>query len=334
MEHAGVQLGSDGWRHAGDRAASVGAGRLHPAELGKPAGHRQRCVDAGRLRHVRLQRAAVDPRLPGGGGYPLTFRDVKPAKVQQIDNWLTFADDVGGAFNRFNGVDVTVNARLRDVTIQGGTSTGNVVEDSCGVVTQHPEYYIFSAWGGTGAFLDTFLGGVGQWPQQFCHRESGWKTNIKGLASYTVPKIDVLISGTFNSLPYPGNEFPSVQSQSLGGQVLGLFLGDSGRGQHQPWPAALERHSHPVPEHRRARRVVRRSPEFRRSSVRQDPQVRQHQDDDQLRRLQPVQLEHDGGVPGVYSAPTTPGATPRSTYLDPLSIMSARFFKISAQFDF
>ena len=85
-----------------------------------------------------------DPRLPGGGGYPLTFRDVKPAMVQQIRNRLTFANEVGGAYNRFNGVDVTVNARLRAVTIQGGTSTGNVVEDSCGVVTQNPEYYIFS----------------------------------------------------------------------------------------------------------------------------------------------------------------------------------------------
>jgi hypothetical protein len=31
---------------------------------------------------------------------------------------------------------------------------------------------------------------------------------------------------------------------------------------------------------------------------------------------------------------TPPSTTPRSTYLDPLSIMSARFFKISAQFDF
>src|SRR5262245_53099243 len=130
-----------------------------------------------------------DSRLPGGGGYALTFRDVKPAKAQQIDNLLTLADNVGGAYNKFNGVDVTVNARLRDITVQGGTSSGNIVEDSCGVVTQHPEYYIFSGWGGTGAFLDTFLGGIGQWPQQFCHRESGWTTNIKGLASYTVPKI-------------------------------------------------------------------------------------------------------------------------------------------------
>ena len=93
------------------------------------------------------------------------------------------------------------------------------------MVKKHPEIYIFGPWGGTDGFLDTFLGGVGQWPQAFCHRESGWQTNVKGLATYTVPKVDVLISGTFRSLPYPGNEFPSVQSQSLGGQVTALFLG-------------------------------------------------------------------------------------------------------------
>ena len=167
----------------------------------------------------------ADPRLPGGGNYPLTFYDVKPGKFQQLDNFLTFADNVGGAFNSFNGVDFTVNARLPGVTLQGGTSTGNVVEDSCGVVAKHPEFYIFGPWGGTDPFLDTFLGGVGQWPQAFCHRESGWQTNVKGLATYTVPKIDVLISGTFRSLPYPGSEFPSVQSQSIGGQVTALFLG-------------------------------------------------------------------------------------------------------------
>src|SRR5262249_9042398 len=118
----------------------------------------------------------------------------------------------------------TVTSRLRDVTIQGGTSSGNVVEDSCGVVKSHPEYYIFGPWGGTGGFLDTFLGGLVQWPQQFCHRESGWKTDVKGLASYTFQKIDLLLSGTFRSLPFAGNEFPSVQSQSLGGTALALNI--------------------------------------------------------------------------------------------------------------
>src|SRR4051812_11510874 len=157
----------------------------------------------------------ADPRLPGGGGYALTFYDIKPAaQARTPDNFLTFADNVGGASNKFNGVDFTMNARLRSVTLQGGTSSGNVVEDSCGVVNNHPEYYIFGPWGGTGGFLDTFLGGVGQWPQAFCHRESGWQTNVKGLATYNVPKIDMLISGTFRSLPYAGSEFPSIQSQS------------------------------------------------------------------------------------------------------------------------
>ena len=49
------------------------------------------------------------------------------------------------------------------------------------------------------------------------------------------------------------------------------------------------------------------------------------------RRLQPVQLEHDGSVPAELLGSS---ASPRSTYLNPLSIMSARFFKITAQFDF
>src|SRR5688500_2399141 len=163
-----------------------------------------------------------DPRLPGGGGYALTFRDVKPAKFGVFDNFQTFTDNIGGSSNSYNGVDVTVNARLRQVTIQGGSSTGNVIEDECGVVAQHPEMYIFAAWGGTLDFFKQFNPSLGQWPQQFCHRESGWQTNLKGLASYNIPKVDILLSGTWKSVPYPGNNFPSVTSQSMGGQVLAI----------------------------------------------------------------------------------------------------------------
>jgi len=38
--------------------------------------------------------------------------------------------------------------------------------------------------------------------------------------TYTVPKVDVVVSGTFHSLPYPGNNFPSVANQSLGGVAV------------------------------------------------------------------------------------------------------------------
>ena len=55
-----------------------------------------------------------DPKLPGGGGYALTFYDVNPAKFGQADNFRSFAEDLGGVTNTYNGVDMTVNARLRN----------------------------------------------------------------------------------------------------------------------------------------------------------------------------------------------------------------------------
>jgi hypothetical protein len=272
-----------------------------------------------------------DSRLPGGGGYPVTFRDIKPAKYQQVDNFLTFADNVGGATNNFNGVDVTVNARLRNVTLQGGTSTGNVVEDGCGVVQAHPEFYIFGPWGGTETFGDTFLGGVAQWPQQFCHRESGWKTNLKGLASYTIPKIDVLLSGTFRSLPYPGNEFPSVQSQSLGGTATGLFLGIPGVDNTtlgRPLASGIPVEFLQIVEPGKLYGDRLSSVDLRFGKILRYGNSRTMINFDVYNLFNSNTTEV---FQRTYSAPST---TPRSTYLDPLQIMSARFFKISAQFDF
>ena len=273
-----------------------------------------------------------DSRLPGGGGYTLTFRDIKPgAYTRAADNFLTFADNLGGAYNKFNGVDVTVNARLRDVTLQGGTSSGNVIEDSCGVVNNHPEYYIFGPWGGTGGFLDTFLGGLGQWPQQFCHRESGWQTNLKALATYTVPKADVLVSGTFRNIPYAGNEFPSIQSQSLNGQVLSLnipFIGlvDPNMKLNRPFGSgqAVEFFNLVDPGTLYGDRL--NAVDLRFGKILKYDKTR-------------TQISLD--VYNLFNSNTTevyqrsyspPGAG--STYLTPLSIMSARFFKITAQFDF
>jgi hypothetical protein len=266
----------------------------------------------------------ADPRLPGGGNYPLTFYDVKPGKFQQLDNFLTFADNAGGAFNRFNGVDFTVNARLPGVTIQGGTSTGNVVEDSCGVVAKHPEFYIFGPWGGTDGFLDTFLGGTGQWPQSSCHRESGWQTNVKGLVTYAVPKIDMLISGTFRSLPYPGSEFPSVQSQSIGGQATALFLGVPGLDSTnlgRPLSSGI-----PVEFLNIVKPGVQYGDRLNSIDLRFGKLLKYGN----TKTL--VSLD----VFNLMNANTTERyqLTYGTTYLNPLSITAARFFKIGVQLDF
>jgi hypothetical protein len=261
-----------------------------------------------------------DPRLPGGGAYALTFRDVKPGKFGVLDNFQTFTSNIGGSSNTFNGVDVTVNARLRDVTIQGGTSTGNVVEDECGVVEQHPEIYISGlGWGGTLDFFKQFNPSLGQWPQAFCHRESGWQTNLKGLASYTVPTIDVLLSATWKSVPYPGNNFPSVTSQSLGAQVLAVPIAETNLG--RPLSSGL-----PI----EFLNIVHPGELYGDRLTQTDLRLGKNLRYGRTKTLVALDIFNlfNSNTPDVYQP--TYGAT----YLNPLSITVGRFFKLSAQIDF
>jgi hypothetical protein len=260
-----------------------------------------------------------DSRLPGGGGYPLVFRDVKPGKFGILDNFQTFTDNLGGSSNSYNGVDFNVNARLRDVTIQGGTSTGNVVEDECGVVSLHPEMYIFTGWGGTLDFFKQFNPSLGQWPQSFCRRESGWQTNFKGLASYTVPKVDVLISATWKSVPYPGNNFPSVTSQSLGGQTLLVPIADTDLGRPLSSGNVIEFFNIVEPG-------VVYGDRLNQADLRLGKNLRYGR----TRTLVALDIFNlfNSNTPDVYQ--TTYGPT----FMNPMSITVGRFFKISAQLDF
>jgi hypothetical protein len=262
-----------------------------------------------------------DNRLPNGGGYSLTFYDVKPAKFGQLDFFRTFQDDVGGNTNTFNGVDFTVNARLREVTLQGGFSTGNVVEDECGVARSHPDIYINQIFGGSLGFFGTtpFLTGLQQWPQEFCHRESGWTTNVKGLVTYVVPRIDLLLSSTFRSLPYPGNNFPSIENQSLSGDavIVPQFQTNLGRPLANGLPVTFVETVEPgVMYGDRLTQVdFRVGKNFRYGRTRT------------LVALDIFNLFNSNAA-DVYQQTFGP------TYLNPLSITVARLFKISAQFDF
>jgi hypothetical protein len=85
--------------------------------------------------------APSNPNLPGGGGYTVHgFYDVVPGKFGQVRNLNALSDAYGDQFENFNGVDVTVNSRLRNgVTMQAGLSTGKTMEDNCDIVAQLPE---------------------------------------------------------------------------------------------------------------------------------------------------------------------------------------------------
>ena len=143
--------------------------------------------------------APSDPRLPGGGGYTLTgLYNVRPELFGRTQNHNTLSEKYGKQIEHWNGFDITVNARLQNgLTMQAGTSTGKTTQDNCEIVAQLPELNLGTA--NTTTFPVT---GNQVWrPAQFCHEESPFQTQFKGYAVYTVPRVDVQISGTFRSTP-------------------------------------------------------------------------------------------------------------------------------------
>jgi hypothetical protein len=136
--------------------------------------------------------APTDPRLPGGGGYPVTFYTLSPAGGAKGSFTETHLDSYYGAERTryWHGVDVDVNARIRgDLYVQAGTTTGHQINDTCALV----------AIVGNGVGSGTV--GLDNPDPRNCRSVDPWETTLRGSASYTVPKIDVLISATMRSQP-------------------------------------------------------------------------------------------------------------------------------------
>ena len=159
----------------------------------------------------------ADPRLPGGGGYTLTGYDLRAgAPAQSL--FVTLAENIGDMREYFDGVNVTVNARMQNgFLVQGGFGTGRQFTDDCDVVEQAPEG------------LHTFFGTPSRTfvfaarPLERCEQNNGWRTSVQGLASYVIPKIDVGVSATFQNLP--GSQLAANASIQSSSTTLGRRFG-------------------------------------------------------------------------------------------------------------
>jgi hypothetical protein len=93
---------------------------------------------------------------------------------------VTKAENYGEQSRRWNGVEFNVTARVRGgLTVQGGTSTGQLVTDRCDIRRQVPEIAPLNP---------------------YCREEPPFTTQARGLASYIIPKLEVQIGATFQSL--------------------------------------------------------------------------------------------------------------------------------------
>src|SRR5687768_13584473 len=125
--------------------------------------------------------APVDPRLPDGGGYPITvyLANTTAAARNFLTRESTYGTDGKERDAFYDGVNFNVNARMRNgLFVSIGTQTGRRVDDRCHVQKNY-----------------------GNPNLRNCRDSDPFQTTIRGLGSYTVPKIDVLISATVRSQP-------------------------------------------------------------------------------------------------------------------------------------
>ena len=165
-----------------------------------------------------------DARLPGGGGGTVSgLYNLVPEKVGAEDLYSQLSDNFGDMKETWHGVDMNVNARMRNgLTVQGGLSTGRRAQDNCEVRRALPETY---SWASTQAVQTTRVTtSIGALANPYCNVVEPFLNSVRGLATYVVPKLDLQVSGTWRSDPGPELRADYVVTSAIAQPSLGRPL--------------------------------------------------------------------------------------------------------------
>jgi len=136
--------------------------------------------------------APVDARLPNGGGYAVTGL-YDPNFLAAQNNVITLSSNYGGATEVYNGVDITVSARLpKGIVLSGGPSIGRTETNYCFAIDSPQGTGVPPSQGGTSA------AGL-----LYCDVKPPFQPNVKLLGVYPLPWYGVQFAATFQSLPGP-----------------------------------------------------------------------------------------------------------------------------------
>ena len=147
--------------------------------------------------------APVDPRLPGGGGYPVTgLYNLLPTSVGLINEFVTSPKNYPEQTEYWHGVNFAVTARMRNgLTVQGGAEIGHRTTDNCALRDVLPELGTTpTPRVGGGTFVPTLINYV-EPTNPYCRVEEPYQPKVTGLATYTIPRVDVQVSGTWQTNP-------------------------------------------------------------------------------------------------------------------------------------
>jgi hypothetical protein len=147
---------------------------------------------------------ANDSRLPNAGQQICGFYDIKPAKNGQSQNLVRLAKHYGDQSEVYNGIDASVNWRVKGLTLFGGISTGRTATSQCFVVDAPVVYLSVTAPAVPTATSP-------QDPMSSCKVVPPFLTQYKGYGVYQLPW-GVSVSGTYQAVPQPasGGAFTSI----------------------------------------------------------------------------------------------------------------------------
>jgi hypothetical protein len=147
--------------------------------------------------------APSNSALPNGGGQQICgIPDLKPSKVGQLNFITTAADNLGTRIQHWNGVDVTVDARVRRLLLQGGLSVGKTSVDECDLVNATPNVLFRGS-------------GVERIPTSYCDMTTvstvatgsvlggsttPYQAQVKLLGSYLLP-YEIQVAATYQTFP-------------------------------------------------------------------------------------------------------------------------------------
>ena len=168
-----------------------------------------------------------DPRLPVAGKPVCGFYDIKPAKAGLSQNLVRLAKHYGNQTEIYNGVDASVNWRVKGLTLFAGLNTGRDATSQCFVVDA-PVVYLSV----TSPAVPTATSP--QSPMSSCKVVPPFLTQYKGYGVYQLPW-GVNVSGTFQAVPQPASNgaFTSITADYVAANAeirpsLGRDLGVGG----------------------------------------------------------------------------------------------------------
>jgi hypothetical protein len=145
--------------------------------------------------------APTNTRLSNNGQQICDLLEIKAAKFGQVSNVVNLDSHYGGQSEVYDGIDVTLNARLGNGgLIGGGFATGRTVTDVCDIVDDVPEFAINTA--ATVALTTNSVVGPNNAPSRFCHISPPWSalTQLKLFGTYPLPW-DLRASFNYQHLP-------------------------------------------------------------------------------------------------------------------------------------